>query len=308
MAGGPKEPTLEGALEHMVAGMRAGARGAVVGRNIWGEERCGGNVRNALATVAALDHPAAYLVTVGTSSLADEAFADLLEHGIETRFIERVPGADPVTSVLTITSDGERYIAFDDDALTRTPLPSAPTIDEALSAANVLLIDAPTAPPGSLEVVQRARAAGIPVVLDAERDSTEGVLALIAEADHLVIPLAFGRDMTGRVAPVDVMTELWDRSRSAVVLTDGPRGAYASESPDSILHVPAFDTPVIDTTGCGDAFHGAYALALSRSEDLTSRLTFASAAAAVVAGLEPQVKRVPSWPSIERVLASKGEA
>ena len=37
MAGGPKEPTLEGALEHMAAGMRAGARGAVVGRNIWGE-------------------------------------------------------------------------------------------------------------------------------------------------------------------------------------------------------------------------------------------------------------------------------
>jgi class I fructose-bisphosphate aldolase len=37
MAGGPKDPTLKGALEHMVAGMRAGARGAVVGRNIWGE-------------------------------------------------------------------------------------------------------------------------------------------------------------------------------------------------------------------------------------------------------------------------------
>lgn len=37
MAGGPKEPTLEGALDQMAAGMRAGARGAVVGRNIWGE-------------------------------------------------------------------------------------------------------------------------------------------------------------------------------------------------------------------------------------------------------------------------------
>lgn len=36
MAGGPKEPTLRDALAHMHAGMRAGARGAVVGRNIWG--------------------------------------------------------------------------------------------------------------------------------------------------------------------------------------------------------------------------------------------------------------------------------
>ena len=278
------------------------------GRIVRRETRFGGNVRNALATVAALDHPAAYLATVGTSSLGDEAFADLLEHHIDIRFIERVPGADPVTSVLTITSDGERYIAFDDDALASTPLPSTPTIDDALSVAKVLLVDAPTAPPGSLEVVQRARAAGIPVVLDAERDPTESVLALIAEADHLVIPVTFGRDITGRAQPADVIDGLWRDARTAVVLTDGPRGSFAAESPTEIVHVPAFDTPVIDTTGCGDAFHGAYAVALSRGEDLTSRLTFASAAAAVVAGLEPQVKRIPSRSGIERVLASKGEA
>lgn len=37
MAGGPKEPTLRDALAQVHAGMRAGARGAVVGRNIWGE-------------------------------------------------------------------------------------------------------------------------------------------------------------------------------------------------------------------------------------------------------------------------------
>ncbi len=37
MAGGPKEPTLQGALTQIEAGMRARARGAVVGRNIWGE-------------------------------------------------------------------------------------------------------------------------------------------------------------------------------------------------------------------------------------------------------------------------------
>jgi len=272
------------------------------GRIVRRETRFGGNVRNALATVAALDHPAAYLATVGTSSLADEAFADLLEHHIDTRFIERVPGADPVTSVLTITSDGERYIAFDDDALASTPLPSTPTTDEALSAANVLLIDAPTAPPGSLEVVQRARAVGIPVVLDAERDPTEGVLALITEADHLVIPLAFGRDITGKDDPAHVIDGLASDTRTSIVLTDGPRGVYAAESPTEVLHVPAFNTPVIDTTGCGDAFHGAYAVALARGENLTSRLTFASAAAAVIAAREPGQRRTPTTDEINQLL------
>ena len=52
MAGGPKEPTLERALQHIAAGMRAGARGAVVGRNIWGEP----NIEHAARAYAAVIH------------------------------------------------------------------------------------------------------------------------------------------------------------------------------------------------------------------------------------------------------------
>ena len=52
MAGGPKEPTLKGALTHIHAGMRAGARGAVVGRNIWGEA----DMEHAASAYAAVIH------------------------------------------------------------------------------------------------------------------------------------------------------------------------------------------------------------------------------------------------------------
>jgi sugar/nucleoside kinase (ribokinase family) len=270
------------------------------GRIVRRERRFGGNVRNALASVAALDYSAAYLATVGTSALGDEAMADLRTHGINTHFVERVEGADPVTSTLIITSDGERYIAFDDAQLASTPLPSARTIDDALSEAEVLLIDAPTAPPGSIDVVLQARASGIPVVLDAERDPTSTVRALIDAADHLVIPLSFGAELTDRQSAADIAAELWNAQRSAVVLTDGPRGAYAAESPKSLRHVPAFDTPAVDTTGCGDAFHGAYAWALTRGEDLQNRVRVASAAAAVVAAREPGGPRTPSAREIAR--------
>ena len=276
------------------------------GRIVRRETRFGGNVRNALATVAALDHPAAYLATVGTSALGDEAMVDLHTHGINTHFVERVEGADPVTSTLIITSDGERYIAFDDAQLASTPLPSGRTIDDALSEGEVLLIDAPTAPPGSIDVVLQARAVGIPVVLDAERDPTSTVRALIEAADHLVIPLSFGAELTDRESASDIAAALWNAQRSAVVLTDGPRGAYAAESPESVRHVPAFDTPVVDTTGCGDAFHGAYAWALTRGDDRMGRVEIASAAAAVVAALPPEAKRVPSRDIIEQLLAAKG--
>ena len=268
------------------------------------EKRIGGNARNALATIAALGDSAAYLATVGTSPISDTALADLIDHGIETRFVERVAGADPVPATLIITSDGERYIAFDDTALASSSLPSADVVEAALAEATVLLIDATTAPPGSLELANQAQAAGTPIILDAERSDNLQVSALIELADHLIVPLSFGRAYSGQEEPTRIIQELWHDDRSTVVLTDGPRGSFAAESRDSTVHVPAFAVAAIDTTGCGDAFHGAYAWALAHSQDLLERVRFASAAAATVAALQPGHIRIPSHAEIALLLGT----
>ncbi|TEX51663.1 MAG: hypothetical protein B7C55_04340 [Actinomycetales bacterium mxb001] len=272
------------------------------GRVIHAETRFGGNVRNALSTVAALDHPAAYLGSVGLSASSDEAMVDLASHGISTEFIERVVGADPVQSRITVTAGGERYVAFDDSTLATTPLPSDAVVDAALSAADVLLIDACVAPPGSLRVVEQARERGVAVVLDAERDPSPTVLALVDAADHLVIPLGFGAQITGASSAADVTAELWNDRRTAVVLTDGTRGSYACAAPGDVVHVRAYAVDAVDTTGCGDAFHGAYAWSLVSGAGLIQRVTVASAAAAVVAALPAGARRVPSREAIAELV------
>ena len=268
------------------------------GRVIHTETRFGGNVRNALAAVAGLDYPAAYLGTVGLSPSSNEAMADLAAHGISIEFVERVAGADPVDSRITVTAGGERYVAFDDSTLATTPLPSEAIVGAALSSAGVLLVDACVTPPGSLRVVEEARERGIPVVLDAERDPSPTVRALVDTADHLVIPLSFGASLTGAEDPGDIATALWNDGRSAVVLTDGTRGSHGFTSPTQRVYVAAFPVTAVDTTGCGDAFHGAYAWSLMSGAGIIQRLTMASAAAAVVAALPAGARRVPTREAI----------
>lgn len=272
------------------------------GRVLHTETRFGGNVRNALATVAALGHGAAYLGSIGLSTSSDEAMADLAAHGISSQFVERVAGADPVMSRITVTAGGERYVAFDDTPLASTPLPREEIVDAALAAADALLIDACVAPPGSLRVVEQARELGVPVVLDAERDPSPTVRALVAAADHLVIPLAFGEMLTGAQAPGDIAAALWSDHRAAIVLTEGTRGVHGFASPDAGVHVPAFVVEAVDTTGCGDAFHAGYAWALVSGADLTEGLRIGSAAAAVLAALPAGAMRVATRASIDTLV------
>lgn len=294
-----------GCLAHDHVAVTDTAWAAGKGHIIHREDRFGGNAPNALATIAALGYTAAYLATVGTSETGDAGIADLAARGVATDFIQRVAGADPVEAHLTITADGERYIAFDNSPLVRTPLPDHATIDAALATASALLVDATSAPHGSIDVVRAARDRQIPVVLDVERDPTDAVADLMNEADHLVVPLSFGRRLTKRDAPEDVIDSLWGSRRSAVVLTDGSRGSYGGESPGSVVHTPAFALPVVDTTGCGDAFHGAYAMTLALGRDFEARLTFATAAAAVLASRLTGEPRTPTREEVEALIATR---
>jgi len=70
-----------------------------------------------------------------------------------------------------------------------------------------------------------------------------------------------------------------------VAVTCGAKGCYyvTSENPAAPRHQPAFKVQAVDTTGCGDVFHGAYAAALARGMSAPDRIRFAAAAAALKA-------------------------
>ena len=55
------------------------------------------------------------------------------------------------------------------------------------------------------------------------------------------------------------------------------------EDGPAVRHFPAFKVNVFDTNGCGDTFHGAFALAVAREITINDAIAFASAAAALKA-------------------------
>ena len=93
-----------------------------------------------------------------------------------------------------------------------------------------------------------------------------------------------------------------------MVITSGAQGCwYSSETdPSSPVHQSAFPVKVVDTTGCGDVFHGTYAAGLVRNLNLPERIRVASAAAALKAVQAGGQDGIPTLSTVEKFL--KGES
>lgn len=66
-----------------------------------------------------------------------------------------------------------------------------------------------------------------------------------------------------------------------IIITLGEKGALILDSKGEFKHVPSFKVDAVDTTGAGDAFNGAFALALAEGKDIYSATVFANATAAL---------------------------
>ena len=88
-------------------------------------------------------------------------------------------------------------------------------------------------------------------------------------------PVLAGRSL------LEAAKRLRERGPKVVVVTEGEAGCWCA-SPDGDFHVPAYVAPqVVDTTGAGDVFHGAFLQAQATGRNLHASLELASAVAAL---------------------------
>jgi ribokinase len=96
---------------------------------------------------------------------------------------------------------------------------------------------------------------------------------------------------------------LLSRGNRAVVITLGARGALLKTA-STTHHVPAFDTGrVVDTTGAGDAFNGAFAAALAEGMDAIAAVRFGCAAGALSVTRPGTAPSMPYRAEIDELLA-----
>ena len=74
------------------------------------------------------------------------------------------------------------------------------------------------------------------------------------------------------------------------------------------MHQTAFSADVVDSTGCGDAFHGAYIAAVLDERSTAEAIRFAAAAAAVSTRAIGAQAGLPRREEVEACLAAQPSA
>lgn len=265
------------------------------GRVLAQEQQPGGNIATALVAAAGLGAKVAF---AGRLSDRDEGAivrADFAAHGVDLTFALPDPQARPIRATIVVYKDGERFIAYDD--VTTVGLSPGDDVT-ALRQARVVLLDKYALAPAVAALGTALNEVMIVADVEAEVD-----WAALQQVQHLVLPMAAARQLSGERDPTAILNLLWSDRRAAVVVTDGGHGVWFRDGtgPDC-QYQPAFEVPVVDTTGCGDVFHGAYAVALARGLDVADCVRFAAAAGAICATGRGGRGRLPTDRTIDQIV------
>lgn len=238
----------------------------------------GGLSGTAMAAVAALGGHAAIFGRIGDDDFGQKILDGFHKERVNTDGLEILPG---ITSQFAFCvahrKTGRRSIFWKPGTYERM-VPGDVDL-EALTDCKCLLVDHHHLS-AATDAARCARSKGIPVVADIERVQPRAVEFLEA-VEVPILPRGFVRQLSGEDDLDRAARYIQSLGPKTVLITCGDEGVLAYTEGER-LHQPAYCVePVVDTTGAGDVFHGAFAYGLALGYDLPRNLGFAGAVAAL---------------------------
>jgi ribokinase len=248
----------------------------------------GGKGSNQAVGAARLGAEVSLLTAVGADVFGDAAFDLWREEGVDAEAVIRSPLATMAGAIL-VEAGGENRIVITPGALSTLEPAHVDTFAATIEAADVCLVQLEIPVRTAQRALELARGAGVRTILNPAPAPEEALPPeLLALVDYL----------TPNETEAAALGEL--SSARTVVLTLGAEGARVGGE-----HVPAYRAEAVDTTGAGDAFNAAFAVALADGRADLDAVRWGCAAGAHMVEHEGVVPGLPTRAQLEhRLLAT----
>lgn len=257
----------------------------------------GGKGANQAVAAARAGGRVVFIARVGEDYFGERAIKHFVADQIDVSHIVKDKEAQSGIALIFVGDKGENSIAVAAGANARLSKADIEKCRDTIAAAGILLMQLET----PLETVQAA----------AEIASSSDVKVILNPAPARKLPpelLQHASIMTPNEFEAEVLTGirisddeaasraadvLLEQGVDTVIITLGSRGAFLAEGKVREV-IPAYQVHAVDTTGAGDVFNGALAVALSEGNALAGAVSFANAAAGI------SVTKLGAQPSIPR--------
>lgn len=255
----------------------------------------GGKGANQAVAAARLGADVTFVARVGRDQFGDSAVDGFEKEGIRTEFVTRDEDARSGVALICVDRHGENAIVVAPGANSRLTPEHVRGAVEAIRQADVLLLQLEIPVDSVLAAAEMAKQAGATVILNPApaRDIPDSLLEMVdvITPNETEAAMLAGLASTGGMPPGDIGRRLAAKSACDVVLTLGAKGAEVISKDEAYL-LDAVKVEPVDTTGAGDSFNGALAVALAEGKGLSEAVKFAIKAAAIT------VTRVGAQPSL----------
>lgn len=254
---------------------------------------CGGKGANQAVAAAKLGADVLMLTKVGDDMFADNTLANFQRFGIDTRYVQRVPGVSSGVAPIFVQADSHNSILIVKGANAHLVPADIDGAAQALRKCSLIVLQLEINVDTVYHAIEFGRAHDIPVLLNPAPALSGLSREHLSHLDFLVPNESELALITGQVvdspasAHKAAQTLVADGIRH-VIVTLGQQGAlYVGEEGE--FQIPGLSVAARDTTGAGDAFIGCFIHHWSRDRDIRAAMTQAVAySACSVTGLGTQ--------------------
>lgn len=263
----------------------------------------GGKGANQAVAVARLGGRVKMIGKVGNDQFGEALLKAVTQAGVDTTYINKDEDSPTGVAFITVDDRGKNTIVVASGANAHLSPEEIEAAQDAFDGASILLLQLECPLIAVERAIEIAKAREMQIVLNPAPAQLLDA-NLLQQVDYLLpnqveLALLAGQETTE--AAINVLQRLGVKE---LVVTLGEEGALVVDE-GGTFHVPAFQVPVVDTTAAGDAFAGAFAVALGEGLSIREAAIWGNAAGALTvtrAGAQPSL---PWRDEFDAFLASK---
>lgn len=222
-------------------------------------------------------------------------------------YVTEIPDTMTACGVAVNSADSLSEVVVFSGAIMSMKAEDIRCYDKQIASADILLIQNEAPAEALIEAVRIAKREGVRIVYnpapatDVPPSLYEGLYCITpneTEAASLI-----GADPAQALNLDDAFEKLHKMGAENVIITLGSSGAAISTSDGKRRLVSPLPVTVVNTTGAGDCFNGALAVALAEGKDIESAAVFATAASGLSVSHDGICGSLPERDAVEKVLS-----